>query len=51
MHDTVARLISDYDPKYRYKVTGYFDAESRTIFYDMSESEASTYRASSNEEK
>ena len=51
MHDTVARLISDYDPKYRYKVTGYFDAENRILYFDMSEAEYSLYRSTSNEDK
>lgn len=32
IRDTVCRMISEYNPKNRYKVEGYFDAESRTIF-------------------
>lgn len=51
MRDTVSRLISDYNPKARYKVVGFYDAENRTIYFDMSEAEMSFYRASSNEEK
>ena len=51
IRDAVCRLITDYNPKSRYKVIGYFDAENRTVYYDMSESEISLYRSSSNEEK
>lgn len=51
MRDTVCRLISNYNPKARYKVVGYYDAENRTLYFDMSEAEKSFYRASSNDEK
>lgn len=51
MRDTVCRLIPDCDPKTRYKVTGFYDAENRTIYFDMSEAEVASYRLSSNEEK
>ena len=51
IHDTVCRLIPEYDPKFRYKITGYYEAENRTVYYDMSEAEPSLYRTSSNEEK
>ena len=51
MHDTVSRLIPEYNPKSRYKVTGYLDAENRILYFDMSDAEVSNYRASSNEEK
>ena len=43
IRDTVSRLISEYNPKSRYKVTGYLDAETRTLYYDMSEAEVSFY--------
>ena len=51
IRDTVSRLIPDYNQKNRYKVTGYFDTESRTLYFDMSEAELSLYRSSSGEEK
>lgn len=51
MHDTVCRLISEYSPKNRYKVTGYLDAENRTLYFDMTEAEVSTFRAPANESK
>ncbi len=44
--DIMAQLIPDYDAKTRYKVTGYFDAENRVMYYDMSEAEESTFRTS-----
>lgn len=46
LHDVLATLISDYHPKMRYKIVGEFDAESRTMYYDMSTAEASEFRAS-----
>ena len=51
IRDTVSRLIPDYTQKSRYKVIGYFDAENRTVYFDMSEAELSLYRTSSNEDK
>ena len=39
MRDTVCRLIPKYNSKERYKVIGYYDAENRTIYFDMSEAE------------
>ncbi len=34
--DSVGAIMpNSCDPKLRYKVTGYFDADSRTIFFDM----------------
>lgn len=45
IHDVVSALIPDYDPKKRYKVKGYFDAENRVMYYDMSEAEESAFRA------
>ena len=33
----------------RYKVTGYFDAESRTVFFDMDEAVEDAFRASNAE--
>ena len=51
LRDTISRLISEYDPKTRYKVSGYFDAENRIIYFDMSEAEISLYRSSSNDER
>lgn len=33
------------DPKLRYRVTGYFDADSRTIFFDMEETVEDAFRS------
>ena len=38
-------MIPDYDPKKRYKVVGYFDADNRVVMYDMSEAVESAFRA------
>ncbi len=43
--DTMAQLIPNYDTKTRYKVTGYYDAENRVMYYDMTEAEVSVFRA------
>lgn len=45
IHDVVAALIPDYDPKKRYKVKGYFDTENRVMLYEMNEAEESAFRA------
>lgn len=45
IHDVVAKMIPDYDPKKRYKVVGYFDADNRVVMYDMSEAVESAFRA------
>ena len=45
MHDVIAALIPDYQPKKRYKVVGEYDAENRVIYYDMSAAEVSEFRA------
>ena len=45
LHDVVAALITDYQPKKRYKVVGEFDAENRVMYYDMSAAEVSEFRA------
>ena len=39
-----ALLKESCNPNQRYKVTGYFDAESRTIFFDMEEAVEDAYR-------
>jgi len=33
------------DPKMRYKVTGYFDVDSRTIYFDMEEAVEDAFRS------
>ena len=33
------------DPKLRYKSTGYFDADGRTIFFDMEKAVEDAYRS------
>ena len=45
IHDTVAQLIKDYDNKKRYKVTGFYNAEQRVMYFDMSEAVESAFRA------
>lgn len=44
LHDVIAVLIPDYQPKKRYKVTGEFDVENRVMYYDMSTAEALEFR-------
>lgn len=45
LHDTLAALIANYNAKMRYKVTGFWDAENKVMYFDMSSSEESAYRA------
>jgi hypothetical protein len=39
-------MIPGYDSTKRYKVSGYLDAESRVLYFDMTEAEVSMFRAS-----
>ncbi|MEI3424233.1 MAG: hypothetical protein V8Q85_03950 [Christensenellales bacterium] len=39
------KIILDYNPKKRYKVTGEFDAENRVMYFDMTTAEVSLFRA------
>lgn len=41
-----AIMPEDYNPELRYKVTGHFDADSRTMFFDMEEAVADLFRQS-----
>ncbi|MBP8641184.1 MAG: hypothetical protein KBI01_09875 [Oscillospiraceae bacterium] len=44
--ESVRVLMNDAGkPKLRYKVTGYFDTESRTIFFDMEEAVEDPFRS------
>ena len=44
--ESVKTLMKDScNPNMRYKVTGYFDAESRTVFFDMDEAVKDEFRA------
>ncbi len=43
IYDVVCHLIDDYNPDNRYKVTGYYDNQSRTVFFDMSETIVTDY--------
>jgi len=44
LRDVIRELIPDYKAKVRYKVTGQFDAENRTMYYDMSTAEECEFR-------
>lgn len=44
LHDSIAIFIPDYDPHKRYKVIGEYDAENRTMYYDMTTAEVSLFR-------
>lgn len=48
--ESVKALMKDScNPKMRYKVTGYFDAESRTVYFDMDEAVEDEFRAPKSE--
>ena len=40
----VTVLIPDYKPKMRYKVTGEYNAEHRSMYFDMTTAEESLFR-------
>ena len=44
LRNVIKELIPDYKAKVRYKVTGQFDAENRTMYYDMSTAEECEFR-------
>lgn len=46
IHDVITHMIPGYDSTKRYKVSGYLDAESRVLYFDMTEAEVSVFRAS-----
>ena len=35
LREAVTALITDYNPKKRYKITGEYDAENRVMYFDM----------------
>jgi hypothetical protein len=41
----VAHLIPNYDKTTRYKVSGNYDASSKTMYFDMTEAVVSEFRA------
>ncbi|HXK77851.1 MAG TPA: hypothetical protein PKY19_05155 [Oscillospiraceae bacterium] len=45
LHDVLIMLISDYQPKKRYKVVGEYDTENRIMYFDLSAAEAFEFRA------
>lgn len=45
LHDILAQLIPEFQPKKRYKVVGEYDAENRTMYFDMNTAEISDFRA------
>ena len=44
LYAMVTALIPDYQLKSRYKVTGQYDAEGRTMYFDMASAEISEFR-------
>ncbi len=45
LREIVCKLIPNYDENLRYKVTGEYDPENRVMYFDMGNSEESTFRA------
>ncbi len=45
LKDLIVPLIKNYDPEKRYCVVGFFDAENKTMYFDMSTAEESAFRA------
>ena len=45
LREIIVTMISNFDVKKRYKVTGEYDSENRVMYFDMSTAEESVYRA------
>ena len=43
IHEVITRLIPDYQPKKRYKVSGHYDGENKIMYYDLSEAVISNF--------
>ena len=48
LHHNIAKFIPSYDPRKRYKVIGEYNAENRTMYYDMTTAEVSMLREKGN---
>ena len=44
LKDVVSKMIPDYDRKKRYKVTGHYDPDGKTMYFLMTEAEVSEFR-------
>ena len=44
LREVIVKMITDFDEKKRYKITGEYDSENRVMYFDMSTAEESTYR-------
>ena len=44
LKEVVCKMIPNYDRKKRYKVTGHYDPDSKTMFFVMTEAEVSEFR-------
>ena len=44
LKEVVSKMIPDYDRKKRYKVTGHYDTDGKTMYFVMTEAEVSEFR-------
>lgn len=51
VRDILTKMVPDFNEKKRYRITGFFDAENRIMYYDMTEAEISTYRSQKNKDE
>lgn len=49
IYEPVKALLDSYDPQMRYRIRGHFDAESRTMYFDLEEAVAEPFRAQKGE--
>ena len=47
--ESVRALINDCNPQSRYRLRGYFDSDSRTMFFDLDEAVEEAFRAAKDE--
>lgn len=44
LREILVNMIPEFNPKKRYKVTGFFDIENRIMYYDMNEAQIVVFR-------
>jgi hypothetical protein len=51
LREVVVTMITNYNAKMRYKITGEYDSENRVMYFDMATAEESFYRNNADKEE
>ena len=51
LREVISTMITGYDAKQRYKITGEFDPENRVMYFDMATAEACQFRSNTGKEE